>query len=158
MSVADEWRGVGAVQRRVSAGGPGRSFLHHLHVSWGEDHQVRKMSKIASFVLLTLENPKILHLLSQITKKVLTLKAKTSRCMIFLLGKQLRRWVDYQNSWRLVFFRSANRYISFVYFTGIRRTRSCQSTSRRSCTVSPPSWDCWPTRRHITYNLTDTLV
>lgn len=39
-SVADERRGVGAVQRRVSAGGSGRSFLHHLHVSGWEDHQV----------------------------------------------------------------------------------------------------------------------
>lgn len=28
---------------------------------------------------------------------------------------------------------------------GTKRTRSCPSTSRRSCTASPPSWACWPT-------------
>lgn len=37
---ADEWRGVGAVQRRLSAGGPGGGFLHHVHVCRGPDHQV----------------------------------------------------------------------------------------------------------------------
>lgn len=38
----DERRGVGPVQRRVSAGGAGRSFLHHIHVSRRQDHKVRR--------------------------------------------------------------------------------------------------------------------
>lgn len=30
------------------------------------------------------------------------------------------------------------------FFSGIRRTTSYQSWSKRSCIVSPPSWDSWP--------------
>lgn len=91
---ADERRGVGAVQRRLSAGGSGRSLLHHLHLPRREDNQVRDAP---------VGSPR--------------------------LG-----------------FQAASSSSSSPP-AGTKRTRSFQSTSRRSCTASPPSSACWPTPR-----------
>lgn len=58
MPPVDERRGVGPVQRWVSAGGAGRSFLHHVHVARWQDHKVRHRLSPFSFFFNVAEQRK----------------------------------------------------------------------------------------------------
>lgn len=75
-------------------------------------------------------------------------------------------FIENLQQWNFIFkstplsnrFQLCTRVDLSAYFTGIRRTRNCQITSRRSSTVSPPFLVCWPTQHPITYSLINTAV
>lgn len=163
--IADKWRGVGAVQWRVSAGGSGWSFLHHIHVSRGEDHQVWNMFKTCCFMglrhLLTAKS----NWQSSLISGSLTPK-KTSAVggQLFISRKYFLENLSYSGEVLIsnqlhyrIYFTCTIVNVS-AYFTGIRRTRNCQITWKRSFTVSPPSLDCWPSQQLITCNLINTSL